>query len=216
MVRVLALDPSSKLGWSVMQSDQPFSLDSEVELIDYGLIQLPKLEEFGDYPLSYVYAANEMFERIFDGAFLKNDDDLTIDAVLFEEIQLSRGSRYAQKWLGILHGLMMNHFHESFPNLGIHCIDPVQWRKTLGIKLTKEDRDNNKRLKEAASIARAQGKKLDKSKLGVTGKISNKHLSVRWVNDNFNLDLRMKDNDTADAICIGAAYLRGAKLSNGK
>jgi hypothetical protein len=38
------------------------------------------------------------------------------------------------------------------------------------------------------------------------GKIGKKHLSVRYVNDIFGLDFKIKDNDIADSICLASSY----------
>ena len=39
------------------------------------------------------------------------------------------------------------------------------------------------------------------------GKISKKHLAVRMVNDLYGKQLKLKDNDEADAILMGQAYV---------
>lgn len=45
-----------------------------------------------------------------------------------------------------------------------------------------------------------------RSKLGA--KVTIKTVSVRYVNENLGLSFRMKDNDMADAICVGLAYIK--------
>lgn len=42
----------------------------------------------------------------------------------------------------------------------------------------------------------------------VKGKINTKTLSVNYVNQKHSLQLKMKDNDIADAICIGEAFIK--------
>lgn len=45
----------------------------------------------------------------------------------------------------------------------------------------------------------------------VKGKINSKTLSVNYVNEYFNLKLKKKDNDIADSICLGLAYIKKLK-----
>jgi hypothetical protein len=70
-------------------------------------------------------------------------------------------------------------------------MDTSEWRKIVGLWMSKEDKKNNRQV----SI----GKK--------RGKITKKHLSVRMVNEKFNKSLKLKDNDEADAILLGLAYV---------
>ena len=41
-------------------------------------------------------------------------------------------------------------------------------------------------------------------------------MAVRIANQLFGLDLELKDNDTADALLIGMAFLKGAKPCDGR
>jgi hypothetical protein len=56
----------------------------------------------------------------------------------------------------------------------------------VGLRLTKEDKENNK-------LVRNHLKR---------GKITPKHLSVRWANREFDLSLKIKDNDIADSLAV--------------
>jgi hypothetical protein len=60
------------------------------------------------------------------------------------------------------------------------------------------------------------GIKVDKKSLGIKGEVTPKHLAVAFVNENYGLNFIVKDNDIADAICMGTSYLKGVKLCNGK
>lgn len=134
-----------------------------------------------------------------------------LDVIVIEEIQLSKGSRYAQKWLGILHCKVL----EASLGAPAVTVDPGSWRSALGLVLSKEDKKNNRKLNEEKKLAEATGTKVDKKKIGVKGRVGKKHLSVRWVNENFDLSLLMKDNDKADSIALGCGYLRGAVVCDG-
>lgn len=41
-----------------------------------------------------------------------------------------------------------------------------------------------------------------------TSKVTYKHLAVKYVNDTFNLKLKTKDNDLADAVCLASYFLK--------
>lgn len=68
-------------------------------------------------------------------------------------------------------------------------------RKQHHLKVTQETKDRMKsfRYKEEGKV---------KGKTGV------KNLSVSYVNEKFSLQLKLKDNDIADAICIGWAFIQ--------
>ncbi|MDE2425744.1 MAG: hypothetical protein KGO96_07540 [Elusimicrobia bacterium] len=94
--------------------------------------------------------------------------------------------------------------------IDFYLVSSSDWRKTLELRLSKDDKKNNKKVNEA--------KRSNKSKkeLGLKGKITWKHLSVRMVNELFGLNLRQKENDQSDAILLGLAYIKGAKICEGK
>ena len=54
-----------------------------------------------------------------------------------------------------------------------------------------------------------------KKQLGIRGKWTKKMLAVNWVNENYGLKLKLVNNDEAEAICLGVAFLRGALLCDG-
>lgn len=208
MKRVLALDLSTKTGWAELSSAQPNSVSVE----GYGRIVVPSFSTKGDYPWNYADGAGVVAEKIKDLIVTIGPEDLDI---AIEETNLGR-SRYAQKALEFIHKETLRAIEELVPRDRVKYISSSEWRSTLGLKLTPEDRAANKKLKEAVAVAAATGSKVDKKALGVSGKVSAKHLSVRWVNETFGLDLKMKDNDAAEAICLGTALILGAKTCNGR
>jgi hypothetical protein len=71
--------------------------------------------------------------------------------------------------------------------------------KNTNIRLSTNDKKNNKLVRE--------GKK--------RGKVTSKHLSVRWANEKYSLSLKIKDNDIADALAIAACgLLREKEISH--
>jgi Holliday junction resolvasome RuvABC endonuclease subunit len=76
----------------------------------------------------------------------------------------------------------------------------------------KGKRDKNKILKKYQAIARTKTKERMRSfrfkeEGKVKGKVGTKQLSVNFVNETFSLKFKLKDNDIADAICVGYAFI---------
>lgn len=197
-MRVLGLDLSSKTGWALLEDGK---------LTDRGLIELGQpILSFGSYPDNFLRAAGKQAEATFFKVL-----DLKPDVLIIEETNLGK-NRYAQKFLEFLHCWFLQ-------LLGVQKVvylSSSAWRKALELSMSTEDRKNNTKLSKAKKYAAYTGQKLDKTALGVKGRINKKHLAVRYVNATYNLNLKMKDNDVADAICLAAAYLAGAEQCDGQ
>ena len=132
---------------------------------------------------------------------------------VIEETNGSR-ARYTQKILEYIHCLFLDRFFElknslfDFPQEVIY-ISTSMWRKAIGIVMSKEDKKNNSKILKAKKEGRS------KTDLGIRGKVTTKHLSVRHVNDKFGLNLKLKNNNEADSICLAEAYLAGAVRADG-
>jgi hypothetical protein len=70
-------------------------------------------------------------------------------------------------------------------------MDPSQWRKILEMRLSKDQKENNKLVSKGVK----------------RGRVTKKHLSVNMTNTKFGLKLKLKDNDISDAILLGLAYI---------
>jgi hypothetical protein len=198
-VKVLALDISTSAGWAVFV---------DAQLSRFGRIELPKTirEYHPKYPWSYVLGTKEMATKLHALVI-----QIRPDVIVIEETNLGR-NRYSQKVLEFIHCNFLRILEcvtVGICNPEIVYLSSSVWRRALALEMSAEDRRNNSKLSRAKSKAKKAGEKLDKGALGVKGRINKKHLAVRYVNDAFSLDLKMKDNDTADAICLGAAYLSG-------
>lgn len=207
-MRVLALDASTHAGWALLEH-QPGDLLPT--LLDYGLIENEKgILEYGEYPWCYVKAAS----LIADSLFLKAQD-LQHDVVVIEETNMGR-ARYTQKILEFIHCRLLS-LIEPIPTKRVVYVNSSDWRKTLGIKLATAQKRNNARIAQAKRLARSGKMSLAaaKAKLGVKGRITKKHLAVDYVNSHFKTDFKLKDNDIADAICLGTAFCLGTPLANG-
>ncbi len=131
---------------------------------------------------------------------------LNPDEIVIEETNKGK-NRYTQKILEFTHKAVL--IELSGCSFKLSYISTSIWRNKLGQKASKEDIKNNKLVNKA----NREGK--SKKSLGLTGKITPKHRAIRHVNETFNLNLKMKDNDKADAICLGEAYLAGAEICDG-
>jgi hypothetical protein len=129
-----------------------------------------------------------------------------------EETNRSTKSRYSQKILEFLHNTLLvslDKYRQGALTPPVFYLSTSEWRKILDQRLSKDDKINNKLVKAAADAGISKPK-------GIRGKIGKKHLSVRWVNETYGLELKMKDNDSADAISLGTAFLKGAKTCDGQ
>jgi Holliday junction resolvasome RuvABC endonuclease subunit len=78
----------------------------------------------------------------------------------------------------------------------VRYIDTSRWRSELKIRLSKDQKKHNAAVRE--------GK--------IRGKVTSKHLAVQWANQTFNLKLKVKDNNEADALAVAyAGYLETQK-----
>lgn len=193
-MKVLALDISTKAGWALADETGP---------LKFGSLQLdhPVLA-YGEYPWSYDKASEAMAAMLHEIVLREAPD-----VIVIEETNLGK-SRYAQKTLEFIHKSMLVRLR-SFIGKVIY-VSSSSWRQALGLVMTKADKKNNAKLSKAKKTAAELGVKLDKKALGVRGKINKKHLALRYVNETFSLSLKVKDNDAADAICLAAAYFKGA------
>jgi len=204
-MNVLALDLSSSTGWAVVQRD-----NGKFRLVGKGLIATGRpVLDYGDYPWAYLHVAGLIASSVLCIA-----KTYPVDRIIIEETNKGQ-NRYHQKLLEFIHCRVLD-------VLGAHGLTHVSyvntkdWRKQLGISLSKADKRANAKLSKAKRVANSIGSKLDKKALGISGRITWKHLSVRYANERYGLNLKIKDNDIADAICIGTAYLDGAPICTGK
>ena len=181
MVRILSLDISSKTGWAVHE---------DLNLMNYGVIRV-EIKDFNvnkdpnkheSYPYNLLDASNEMARLL-----AKLIADINPDEIVIENTVKGR-NRHTQRLLEWLHKAMIEEIRGL--NRRFYYLDPSEWRRILEIRLSNQDKKNNRLV--------SSGKK--------RGRITKKHLSVRAANDLYGLKLKIKDNDIADAICLGRAF----------
>jgi hypothetical protein len=175
-MKVLALDLSTKTGWAIIEDDnKPI----------YGFIEAPSTNNYELVPdYDQLLRAKEIANQI-KSVIILHEAIIKFDHVYIE--QTNTGSfRTSQKQLEFVHYAVLEMLREYGAANKVSYVDTSMWRRTLGIKLSTEQRAHNKKV----------------SRKTAKGKITWKHLSVNWVNEKFGLELLLKDNDIADACCI--------------
>src|SRR3990167_5851122 len=201
-MRILALDISTKTGWSIIVKSD---LCNYPTIEKYGRIITEKsVGEFGEYPFNYLKPADHIAKRIYDLV-----DEHIPDCVVIEETNKSR-ARYSQKILEFIHCKLLDKLCNTNFISKTFYINTSDWRRELGIYMTKEDKKNNTQVNKA----KRQGK--SKKELGLKGKITRKHIAIRVVKEKFGIDFKQKENDIAEAICIGIAFCNNPPVCNGK
>lgn len=211
-MRILALDISTKTGWALLEGEQ----GSVPRVVKSGRVVLDgKVRGYAalSYPWDYLKAIEVMAHEII-GEVVEHDPDI----VVIEETNGSR-SRYTQKILEWLHMGVLRNLDDltpagapRFKKYGqVNYVNTSDWRKAVGATLTKEDKKLNVQVRKLKKA----GDKAALKTLGVRGKFGKKHAALRYVNNTFGLDLRMRDNDIADAICLGTAWFLGAPICDG-
>lgn len=215
-MRIWALDLSTHAGYAIIDGD----FGQDTALVASGTVDSDKkLFDFGPYPHCYWKAAEYMATRIWNELEVRAGH--LPDVIVIEEINSGR-DRYVQKWLENIHTaalkLILAVAERYAPEMKIVYLNSDGadgWRTNLGLKMSKDQKKANAKLSKAKRAAEEKHTKLDKGKLGIRGKVTKKHLAVAHANATFNLQLKMKDNNEADAICIGLAYLNHATPCTG-
>ncbi len=193
MPKLLSLDLSSKSGWAFW---------NEETLVEWGQFDVP-IEDFNvnkdpnkspQYPYNLIDSALKVADTMATLIELKNPTNIVV------ENTVKGRNRHTQRFLEFMHFAVSVRLREM--NRQFSYMDPSEWRNVLEIRLSKDDKKNNLRVNKAAKLG------ISKKKAGVKGKVGRKHLSVRFVNDTFDCKFKLKDNNIADAICLGFAYLK--------
>lgn len=203
-MKILSLDISTKTGFAVIDSE-------DHKIIEHGLIRpAHTVEQLGEYPRSYVAMAMELATGLCSLI-----DRVAPDVIVVEETNPGgRAGRYSQKMLEYLHCAFLITLPVKHT---IKYISTSVWRRTLQMKLSKDDKKNNSLVNAAKRSSKESGVSIyeQKAKLKVKGKVTWKHLSVRYVNEKYGTAFLMKDNDVTDAVCMALAFLAGAPACYG-
>lgn len=198
---VLALDISTSAGYAVL---------SDGVLVCAGTIKSKKkIDEYGDYPYSYSKMAQYMARAMYNKV-LSSDPDI----IVIEETNKGK-NRYTQKALEFMHLSILTLLAQGKYSDRVRYVNTSDWRRTVGAQLTQDEKKQNTVLSKAKTKAKKNGVALDKKELGIRGKVTKKHVAIRVANEQFDLSLRPKDDDIADAICLALAYIKGVEICDG-
>jgi len=199
-MRVLALDASTKTGWALFVDGQ---LAESSELapvhVEHFNVNDRNTQNSEWYPYNIVVAADDVCAGIEALVHVKKPD-----IVIVENTNKGK-NRHTQRVLEFIHYAVLKMLRSRAQRL--KYMDSSEWRQIMGLAATKEDKKQNAKLNKAKRSAEAKGVKLDKKALGIKGTITVKHRAVRMANEKYGLKLKQKQNDQADAILMGQAYV---------
>ena len=175
-MKILGLDMSTKTGYAILNDG---SIDA-VGLLTRSSKSINEKAQVFIEDFSFLSDANDIATQVVDLIKLN-----AVDYIYIEQTNKGR-NRTSQKQLEFIHCRTL----ELIKGLGlakiVRYVDTSAWRRALKVKLTKDDSAHNKLVKKKKA----------------RGKITTKHLAVRWANSTYNLNLLLKDNDIADAIAV--------------
>lgn len=194
---VLGLDLSSKSGYAVIKDG---------DLVCHGLLNTDGLSIRGDLPEYHYIQKAKHIASLVKPLSCEFDPDL----IIIEQTNLG-SNRHDQKGLEFIHFAVLDEFIGQEKIDRVHYVDTSSWRSYLKLKLTPEQKKHNAEVSKKKKKAKDNGLRVHNKK--GEGKITWKHLSVNWVNDNYGLDFKVKDNDVADAICLAVfGYRKNTKI----
>lgn len=181
---LLGLDLSTHTGWAVFKDGQ-LSVHGIIEVSVPNLGWKCKPEKCAGYPANILRGAEDVAANV--AVLLEQYKPSMV--VIENTVLSSRGSRSAQRLLEWIHLKVMEEIYSR--QIRHTYMDPSEWRAALNMRLSKEQKKNNS----------------DVSKGKRRGRITKKHLSVSWVNARYGLNLKLCENDRADAISLCSAQL---------
>lgn len=191
---LLSLDMSTTCtGWSFFDVD-------EHKLVTYGTLK-PSSKGIS----KMVYPRQQLMKMIDLALQIRNlIETYKPTRIVIEEIAGSK-QRLGQKVLDGLHWIMLIHNQEYIDIISYYDVTGTDgWRTHLGLKLTEADKLANK---EAKKLNPKLGKGVSKLPIYTA-----KDLAQRYANEKFGLgldvQLNQNDNDLADSICLGSAYIQ--------
>ena len=214
-MRLVSLDLSTKTGWSLFV---------DRSLTDFGLIErtlVGTLESYGDYPWSLKSLSKNIALQVVEKTLELNPDVIVIE----ETNKPGRfGSRHSQKCLEQIHTYVL----DGLSGKTVLYINTSDWRKKLNLSVAETKKLAKPYIKKLKELQQLFDKTKDKkTKLAlkeeirvfkeelknkcIHGKIDKKSISVAYCNAKFGLKLIKGNNDIADSICLGQAYLLGVK-----
>ena len=158
------------------------ALDLSTKNSGYAIFKEDKLIQFDSFSASSTDVIKRI-QRMTDNIYsLLEHLDFQIDKIIIEEIlpkhnQYGVGNLHTQKVLSWLQASIIFMLHDDFSNIDIEYFYPSEWRALCNIK-------------NGRGIKRNEEKELD----------------IKCAKKLYNIEKNI-DDDTADAICIGHAYI---------
>ena len=194
---VLNLDISSKTGYCVSESAK-----GHYKILERGVLskkEKPSIQYPGDYLAWSKDIASDIISLI---------DRVSPHTICVEETAKGSKDAHSQKILEWVHKEVAAHLFTLMRSRETNVLYLMtgEWRQMVGCIMTKEEKKKN----QAVSKQRKKGIKVAKDDTGKRiGKTTKKHVNIRRVKELFDIDLKVKDNDIADAILLNyAAHLR--------
>lgn len=235
-MRILSLDLSTKTGWALFENGKLlcFGQIKTTKKINelfpdypYNYLALAKdmaseikKKVLSSNPHKIIIEETNKGKNRYSQKILEFIHNEVIEELLQYEIHYMDTSEW-RKLLGItldkeqrkdnreINSVRKNEFDRHY----LQALDDLKINLQTDLAGAKNKREENKIKKNYESLARDKAKKIMKSfrykeNGKVKGKIGTKQLSVAFVNEHFNFQFKLKDNDIADAICVGLSYLR--------
>lgn len=167
-------------------------------------------EAAGGYPKGLIRRVEFVIDRLFRDLTPHVERHGIPDRIVIEETNLGRANGRSQKVLEWLHLVLCLELESRGWLDRVSYVYPSAWRKAINLQLSPEQKANNRVLSKMKSLGKTSH--AEKVARGIKGKITKKHLAVQKANDLFDLDLKRKDEDRADAICLGVGAALGADV----
>lgn len=174
----LGLDLSSKPGWAVTEDSSRLIGHGTYFDIKKDIVDKPLYHRVPEYRLLDIADSVATAVKFL---ILEYNPDL-----IFIEQSNQGAGMSAMKGQEFIHGAVLDKLRCLGQENKTHYVYSSTWRSCCGQKMTKEQKQHNKMVKEGSA----------------KGKIRSKHVAVQWANQKFELSLLMKDEDAADAIGI--------------
>jgi len=189
-------------------------------LVRYGTLWADKTEsDFGNYPFNYLELACHVARRLYEEVILPSCNDSSELNIVIEETTASQAN-YSQKKLEWIHYAVLDLLRIRPPvtNLKIFYIRDGVWKNKTGARQNAEEKKINGKI---SRYKKKHGKKLAKldltgsGKARVVGKLGPKHYAIRAVREHFGIELQLQQEDSADAILLGKAFVMGVPVCDG-
>jgi Holliday junction resolvasome RuvABC endonuclease subunit len=213
-MRILALDLSLSVGWAVLDGSELSHKGLIRRSVEDWKADIHTYEHYSPlYPQNMLKVANQLCLDI-----LRLCHKYKPDLVVIEEINIGRSSkRFSQKMIDWIHFTVCTKLQKKFK---VRYLTSTCWRRAVGAVATKADKSMNakisrlktkrrKELEKRTDISQAEKDRLAALPIKVDGKVkgrlNHKHYAIRTANALFGLSLKNKDDDVADAVCLGVA-----------